>query len=129
MAATTTKACEQCSRDFTTRRPDRAKYCSFCAAANGVLHFKFREEKCFACKRPFCPATARDSLCSRCDNGIRFCREVVSGKCRYCDTPDVTLADAEIPVCFHCWKSPEVRPKLVTTLALKRAKRIAGDAE
>lgn len=125
---TVTKACEQCGHDFRTRRPDRAKYCSFCAAANGILHFKFREEKCFACKAVFCPASARDSLCASCDNGIRFCRDVVKGKCHYCGTPDVTLADKDIPVCFSCWKSPDVRPKLVTTLALKKAKRIKDNA-
>jgi hypothetical protein len=50
----------------------------------------------------------------------------VHGKCISCHTPDTTLADAEIPVCFSCWKSQKVRPGLIKRLAKKRAERIAA---
>lgn len=132
MAAETTKACETCGTEYATRRPRQARYCSFCAAANNILHFKDKQVKCMACDTLFCPATARDILCASCDHNPRFCRAVVSGTCRYCARDGVTLADAEIPVCFSCWKSPEVRQRLVKTLAKRRAERIAahkqGDA-
>lgn len=128
-APLTTKHCELCGTEYATKRPDRAKYCSFCAAANAILYYGDKTKKCFACEGKFCVASNRDILCATCDHNPRFCRAVVSGKCRYCHTDPTTLADAEIPVCFSCWKSPEVRPRLITTLAKKRAARIAASTQ
>lgn len=127
MALATIKACATCGADYETSRPKQARYCSFCAAANGILYFKEKQVKCLACKAAFCPATSRDTLCSRCDHNPCFCRAVVFGNCRWCDRTGVNLADKDIPVCFHCWKDPEKRQQLIKSLAKKRAARIADN--
>lgn len=119
------KRCEICRSEYATSRPDRAKYCDFCAAANAILHFRTKTAKCLACKEVFCLASRRDLLCAKCDHQPRFCRAVVRGKCSWCHTDAVTLADKEIPVCFRCWKDPGKRERLVQVLAKKRAARTA----
>jgi hypothetical protein len=123
----TTKHCELCGTEYSTKRPGRAKYCTFCAAANAILHYGEDAKKCLACEAKFCVSDRRDILCASCDHNPRFCRAVVTGKCRYCDRSGVTVADKDIPVCFSCWKDPAVRPRLITTLAKKRAARIAAN--
>jgi DNA (cytosine-5)-methyltransferase 1 len=105
----TTKHCETCGTEYSTKRPDRAKYCSFCVAAGAILHYGERTKKCLACEAVFCVSDRRDILCASCDHNPRFCRAVVTGKCRYCHASPVNVADKDIPVCFSCWKDPAVR--------------------
>jgi hypothetical protein len=118
IAGAPTKTCEDCARDFSTRRPSQARYCRFCRIHRDLQHYGTRQETCMACDAKFCPIRAGDRLCGDC-RILGEGRSSVVGKCAGCATERATLLHRDIRACGKCARDPKQRAALLKVVQKK----------